>query len=97
MANAFYTVAVVAFLLHCRDPTLAETVAAPDPFDPVSKRRFDGRVKKWRRDLHKFDPQSEAERRELEDWQFQQTIFLTNVYSFHDLFQNGLFASGECL
>ena len=69
---------------------------APDPFDPVSKRRFDGRVKKWRRDLHKFDPQSEEERREMENWYFQQTIYLSNVYSLHDFFPDGGYTISEC-
>ncbi|ETO22756.1 hypothetical protein RFI_14434 [Reticulomyxa filosa] len=26
----------------------------PDPFDKISKRRFDGKIKKWRKDLHQF-------------------------------------------
>ena len=69
-----------------RDPTLSESVVEPDPFDPVSKRRFDGRVKKWRRDLHKFDPNGDAEKREVEDWFLQQQVFLTNVYSLRDFF-----------
>ena len=68
----------------------------PDPFDPVSKRRFDGRVKKWRRDLHKFDPQSDEERREMEDWYFQQTMYLANVYSLHDFFPDGGYMVSEC-
>ncbi|KAK8800830.1 hypothetical protein WA538_004109, partial [Blastocystis sp. DL] len=75
-------------MLSSFDPVLAETVVAPDPFDPVSKRRFDGRVKKWRRDLHKFDPQTDEQKQEVEDWTLQQNVFLTNVYSLHDFFQN---------
>lgn len=27
----------------------------PDPYDETSKRQFDGRVKAWRRELHKWD------------------------------------------
>lgn len=67
-----------------RDPYIAESVVAPDPFDPVSKRRFDGRVKKWRRCLHRFDPQNEEERRELEDWLMLRNVYLCNVYCFKD-------------
>lgn len=72
--------------LICRDPTLSESVVEPDPFDPVSKRRFDGRVKKWRRDLHKFDPNGDQEKQEVDDWFQQQQVFLTNVYSLRDFF-----------
>jgi len=33
----------------------------PDPYEAQSKRAFDGRIKKWRRDLHSFeDPDLEA-------------------------------------
>ena len=79
-----------------RNPVLAETVVAPDPFDPVSKRRFDGRVKKWRRDLHKFDPQTDEERQEVEDWTLQQAVYLTNVYSLHDFFYNDVYNIDQC-
>lgn len=30
-------------------------LATPDPDSPISKRRFDGVVKKWRRKLHEYD------------------------------------------
>ena len=69
-----------------RDPQYAETVVPPDPFDPVSKRRFDGLVKKWRRDLHRFDPKNDAERQEVEDWFMQQNIYLANVYTMKDFY-----------
>ena len=72
--------------LNHRDPTLSENVVEPDPFEPVSKRRFDGRVKKWRRDLHKFDPNGDLEKQEVDDWFQQQQVFLTNVYSLRDFF-----------
>ena len=76
----------LSYELKDRDPTLAESVVEPDPFDPVSKRRFDGRVKKWRRDLHKFDPNGDKEKQEVDDWFQEQQVFLTNVYSFRDFF-----------
>ena len=77
---------VSLYTLTYRDPTLSESVVEPDPFDPVSKRRFDGRVKKWRRDLHKFDPNGDQEKQEVDDWFQQQQVFLTNVYSRRDFF-----------
>ena len=75
---------VSLYTLTYRDPTLSESVVEPD--DPVSKRRFDGRVKKWRRDLHKFDPNGDQEKQEVDDWFQQQQVFLTNVYSLRDFF-----------
>ena len=52
----------------------------------MSKRRFDGLVKKWRRDLHRFDPKNDAERQEVEDWFMQQNIYLANVYTMKDFY-----------
>lgn len=69
-----------------RDPRLAESVVPPDPFDPVSKRRFDGLVKKWRRDLHMFDAKNDEERQEVEDWFMQQSVFLADVYMKQDFY-----------
>lgn len=69
-----------------RDPRLAESVVPPDPFEPVSKRRFDGLVKKWRRDLHMFDPKDDAQRQEVDDWFLQQTVYLADVYMMKDFY-----------
>ena len=73
-------------MIYFRDPTLAIAVVPPNPFEPVSKRRFDGLVKKWRRDLHQFDPQTEAQRQEVEDWHQQLITFLADVYTMKDLY-----------
>jgi len=34
----------------------------PDPYEESSKRQFDGRVKAWRRDLHKWDVMDNIEK-----------------------------------
>ena len=88
MANV---VCQVCAMVHSRDlmyrnPYLAETAIPPDPFDPVSKRRFDGLVKKWRRDLHHFDPKDEKEEKEVDDWFQQQKVYLADIYVMQDIY-----------
>ena len=85
MLSAKYAVFHSMCLIN-RDPYLAETAVPPDPFDPVSKRRFDGLVKKWRRDLHQFDPKTEKEEQEVDDWFQQQKVYLADVYVMQDLY-----------
>ena len=46
--------------------------------------------------MHKFDPQTDEQKQEVEDWTLQQNVFLTNVYSLHDFFQNEFYITKEC-
>lgn len=44
--------------LSCREKRSKQSAKhprTPDPYEESSKRQFDGRVKAWRRDLHKWD------------------------------------------
>jgi histone RNA hairpin-binding protein len=42
-----------------RNTNYNEHPRTPDPYEMQSKRAFDGRIRKWRRELHRWDPQGE--------------------------------------
>ncbi|KAK8800190.1 hypothetical protein WA171_004825 [Blastocystis sp. BT1] len=48
-----------------RKPTDPKT---PDAEESISKRRFEGKLKKWRRLLHDFDPKTKEEEEELQNY-----------------------------
>ncbi|KAK8810471.1 hypothetical protein WA158_007046 [Blastocystis sp. Blastoise] len=47
----------------------------PDVNEPISKRRFDGKIRKWRRELHDYDPKTPEEIEEVQQYLASKGIF----------------------